>query len=55
MEWRLDGVVIGRSCCKLSKFEIQGCENVTVKGVSTMVTLLRNGSIAVRTWMQQLR
>ena len=34
-------VAIGRGCCKLSKFEVQGCENVTVKGVRTMVTLLR--------------
>lgn len=41
-------VAIGRGCCKLSKFEIQGCENVTVKGLRTMVTLLRKTLIDVR-------
>ncbi|KAL0739971.1 hypothetical protein Bca4012_081484 [Brassica carinata] len=41
-------VAIGRGCCKLSKFEIQGCENVTVKGLRTMVTLLRKTLTDVR-------
>ncbi|CAN7007401.1 unnamed protein product [Brassica oleracea var. botrytis] len=41
-------VAIGRGCCKLSKFEVQGCENVTVKGVRTMVTLLRKTLTDVR-------
>ncbi|CAN8318098.1 unnamed protein product [Cochlearia groenlandica] len=41
-------VAIGRGCCKLSKFEIQGCENVTVKGLRSMVTLLRKTLIDVR-------
>ncbi|KAF8087439.1 hypothetical protein N665_0585s0017 [Sinapis alba] len=41
-------VAIGRGCCKLSKFEIQGCENVTVKGVRTMVSLLRKTLTDVR-------
>ncbi|CAH8355801.1 unnamed protein product [Eruca vesicaria subsp. sativa] len=41
-------VAIGRGCCKLSKFEIQGCENVTVKGVRSMVTLLRKTLTDVR-------
>ncbi|VVB03141.1 unnamed protein product [Arabis nemorensis] len=40
-------VAIGRGCCKLSKFEIQGCENVTVKGLRTMVTLLKKTLIDV--------
>ncbi|XP_013637137.1 PREDICTED: F-box protein MAX2-like [Brassica oleracea var. oleracea] len=41
-------VAIGKGCCKLSKFEIQGCENVTVKGLRTMVTLLRKTLTDVR-------
>ncbi|KFK37113.1 hypothetical protein AALP_AA4G214500 [Arabis alpina] len=41
-------IAIGRGCCKLSKFEIQGCENVTVMGLRTMVTLLRKSLIDVR-------
>lgn len=32
-------VAIGRGCCKLTTFEIQGCENVTVDGLRTMVSL----------------
>ncbi|KAM7274574.1 hypothetical protein ACFE04_016440 [Oxalis oulophora] len=34
-------IAIGRGCCKLEKFEIQGCKNVTVKGLRTMASLLR--------------
>nr|ALZ40840.1 more axillary branches 2 [Rorippa indica] len=41
-------VAIGRGCCKLSKFEIQGCENVTVEGLRTMVSLLRKTLTDVR-------
>ncbi|KAL1191093.1 F-box protein MAX2 [Cardamine amara subsp. amara] len=41
-------IAIGRGCCKLSKFEIQGCENVTVKGLRTMVSLLRKTLTDVR-------
>ncbi|CAG7873823.1 unnamed protein product [Brassica rapa] len=41
-------VTIGRGCCNLSKFEVQGCENVTVKGVRTIVTLLRKTLTDVR-------
>ncbi|CAH8385353.1 unnamed protein product [Eruca vesicaria subsp. sativa] len=41
-------VAIGRGCCMLRKFEIQGCENVTVNGLRTMVTLLRKTLTDVR-------
>uniref|UniRef100_A0A1J3DMZ2 F-box protein MAX2 n=1 Tax=Noccaea caerulescens TaxID=107243 RepID=A0A1J3DMZ2_NOCCA len=41
-------VFIGRGCCKLTKFEIQGCDNATVKGLRTMVSLLRKTLTDVR-------
>ncbi|KAG7570212.1 Leucine-rich repeat cysteine-containing subtype [Arabidopsis thaliana x Arabidopsis arenosa] len=41
-------VAIGRGCCRLTKFEIQGCENVTVDGLRTMVSLRRKTLTDVR-------
>ncbi|KAH0983110.1 hypothetical protein GBA52_010287 [Prunus armeniaca] len=40
----LDGIALcsGLSrCCKLVKFEVQGCKGITVKGLRTMASLLR--------------
>ncbi|KAK1412351.1 hypothetical protein QVD17_33530 [Tagetes erecta] len=33
-------IAIARGCCNLSKFEIQGCRNVTVRGMRTFACLL---------------
>lgn len=41
-------IAIGRGCCKLSKFEVQGCKRITEKGLRTMVCLLRNTLVKVK-------
>ncbi|KAI7724460.1 hypothetical protein M8C21_005681 [Ambrosia artemisiifolia] len=41
-------IAIARGCCKLSKFEIQGCRNVTVRGMRTFVCLLSRTLIEVK-------
>ncbi|XP_022774673.1 F-box/LRR-repeat MAX2 homolog A [Durio zibethinus] len=41
-------IAIGRGCCKLSRFEVQGCKRITEKGLRTMVCLLRNTLVEVK-------
>ncbi|XP_022750803.1 F-box/LRR-repeat MAX2 homolog A-like [Durio zibethinus] len=41
-------IAIGRGCCKLSTFEVQGCRRITEKGLRTMVCLLRNTLVKVK-------
>ncbi|KAI4319747.1 hypothetical protein MLD38_033310 [Melastoma candidum] len=40
-------IEIARGCSKLAKFEIQGCKNVTWKGMRTLTSLLRRTLIDV--------
>ncbi|KAE8701073.1 F-box/LRR-repeat MAX2-like protein A [Hibiscus syriacus] len=41
-------IAIGRGCCKLSSFEVQGCKRITEKGLRTMACLLRNTLVKVK-------
>ncbi|CAN0914050.1 F-box/LRR-repeat MAX2 homolog A [Linum grandiflorum] len=41
-------IEIARGCCKLSKFEIEGCSNVTMQGMRTFACLLRRTLIEVK-------
>ncbi|XVF16870.1 hypothetical protein REPUB_Repub10bG0068600 [Reevesia pubescens] len=41
-------IAIGRGCCKLSMFEVQGCKRITEKGLRTMACLLRNTLVKVK-------
>lgn len=41
-------VAIGRGCCKLAKFEVEGCKMITVNGLRTMASLLRNTLVEVK-------
>ncbi|GMI67513.1 PLEIOTROPIC PHOTOSIGNALING, ORESARA 9, MORE AXILLARY BRANCHES 2 [Hibiscus trionum] len=41
-------IEIGRGCCKLSTFEVQGCKRITEKGLRTMACLLRNTLVKVK-------
>ncbi|XWS30040.1 hypothetical protein CRYUN_Cryun24cG0083800 [Craigia yunnanensis] len=41
-------IAIGRGCCKLSSFEVQGCKRITEKGLRTMTCLLRNTLVKVK-------
>ncbi|KAK6287158.1 PREDICTED: F-box protein MAX2 [Theobroma cacao] len=41
-------IAIGRGCCKLSRFEVQGCKRITEKGLRTMACLLRNTLVQVK-------
>ncbi|XVF14578.1 hypothetical protein REPUB_Repub09cG0073100 [Reevesia pubescens] len=41
-------IAIGRGCCKLSRFEVQGCKRITEKGLGTMACLLRNTLVKVK-------
>ncbi|KAE8709967.1 F-box/LRR-repeat MAX2-like protein A [Hibiscus syriacus] len=41
-------IAIGRGCCKLSSFEVQGCKGITEKGLRTMACLLRNTLVKVK-------
>ncbi|BFG25015.1 hypothetical protein CerSpe_112890 [Prunus speciosa] len=40
-------IEIARGCCKLAKFEVQGCKRITVKGMRTMACLLRKTLVDV--------
>lgn len=41
-------IEIGRGCVKLSKFEVEGCKRITVKGLRTMVSLLKRTLVDVK-------
>ncbi|XP_044502621.1 F-box/LRR-repeat MAX2 homolog A-like [Mangifera indica] len=41
-------IAIGRGCCRLAKFEVEGCKNITVKGFRTMACLLQKTLVDVR-------
>ncbi|KAJ8753444.1 hypothetical protein K2173_019843 [Erythroxylum novogranatense] len=41
-------IEIGRGCCKLKKFEVEGCKKITVKGMRTLVCLLRRTLVVVK-------
>ncbi|XVE83542.1 hypothetical protein DITRI_Ditri16bG0096000 [Diplodiscus trichospermus] len=41
-------IAIGRGCCKLSRFEVQGCKRITDRGLGTMACLLRNTLVKVK-------
>lgn len=41
-------IAIGRGCCKLSTFEVQGCNKITVKGFRTLASLLKRTLVDVK-------
>ncbi|KAH7577052.1 hypothetical protein ACOSP7_002204 [Xanthoceras sorbifolium] len=41
-------IAIGRGCCRLSKFEVEGCKNITVQGMRTVACLLRRTLVDVK-------
>nr|XP_043632012.1 F-box/LRR-repeat MAX2 homolog A [Erigeron canadensis] len=41
-------IAIARGCSKLVKFEVQGCKNITVKGMRTFVSLLSRTLVDVK-------
>lgn len=41
-------IAIGRGCCKLSTFEVQGCNKITVKGFRTLASLLKRTLVNVK-------
>ncbi|KAJ0668274.1 putative leucine-rich repeat domain superfamily [Helianthus annuus] len=41
-------IAIARGCCNLSKFEVQGCKNITVRGMRTFVCLLSRTLVEVK-------
>lgn len=41
-------IAIGRGCSKLAKFEIQGCRKITMRGLRTMVCLLKQTLVEVK-------
>ncbi|OMO89024.1 Leucine-rich repeat, cysteine-containing subtype [Corchorus capsularis] len=41
-------IAIGRGCCKLARFEVQGCKRITEKGLRTMACLLRKTLVKVK-------
>ncbi|KAK1582039.1 hypothetical protein Q3G72_033187 [Acer saccharum] len=41
-------IAIGRGCCRLSKFEVEGCKNITVQGMRTVACLLRKTLVDVK-------
>ncbi|XP_031256037.1 F-box/LRR-repeat MAX2 homolog A [Pistacia vera] len=40
-------IAIGKGCCRLAKFEVEGCKNITVRGLRTMACLLRKTLVQV--------
>ncbi|EXC00240.1 hypothetical protein L484_010347 [Morus notabilis] len=40
-------IEIGRGCCRLTKFHVHGCKEITVKGLRTMACLLRRTLVDV--------
>ncbi|CAN1759222.1 F-box/LRR-repeat MAX2 homolog A [Linum perenne] len=41
-------IEIARGCCRLSKFEIEGCNNITVQGMRTFACLLHRTLVEVK-------
>ncbi|XP_022872511.1 F-box/LRR-repeat MAX2 homolog A-like [Olea europaea var. sylvestris] len=41
-------IAIARGCCRLAKFEIQGCKKITMKGMRTFVHLLQRTLVEVK-------
>ncbi|KAK9228006.1 hypothetical protein WN944_020952 [Citrus x changshan-huyou] len=41
-------VAIGRGCSKLVKFEVEGCKNITVDGLRTLASLLRETLVVIK-------
>ncbi|KGN43631.1 F-box/LRR-repeat MAX2 homolog A [Cucumis sativus] len=41
-------IEVGRGCVRLSKFEVKGCKKITVKGLRTMVSLLKRTLVDVK-------
>lgn len=41
-------IAIGRGCWRLAKFEVQGCNKITVKGMRTLASLLRRTLVDVK-------
>ena len=41
-------IEIGRGCVRLSKFEVEGCKKITMKGLRTMVSLLKRTLVDVK-------
>lgn len=41
-------IAIGRGCCKLSTFEVQGCNKITFKGFRTLASLLKRTLVNVK-------
>ncbi|VFQ64439.1 unnamed protein product [Cuscuta campestris] len=41
-------IAIGRGCSSLSRFEIQGCKKITMKGMRTVASLLRKTLVDVK-------
>lgn len=41
-------IAIGRGCCKLSTFEVEGCNKITVKGFRTLASLLKRTLVDVK-------
>uniref|UniRef100_A0A2P2JIB7 F-box/LRR-repeat MAX2 homolog A n=1 Tax=Rhizophora mucronata TaxID=61149 RepID=A0A2P2JIB7_RHIMU len=41
-------IEIARGCCKLRRFEVEGCKKITVKGMRTLACLLRKTLVEVK-------
>ncbi|KAK4714449.1 hypothetical protein R3W88_020356 [Solanum pinnatisectum] len=41
-------IAIGRGCSRLTKFEIQGCKKITMRGMRTLASLLKNTLVDVK-------
>ncbi|CAI9757244.1 unnamed protein product [Fraxinus pennsylvanica] len=41
-------IAIARGCCRLAKFEIQGCKKITMRGMRTFVQLLQRTLVEVK-------
>lgn len=41
-------IAIGRGCCKLCTFEVEGCNKITVKGFRTLASLLKRTLVDVK-------
>ncbi|KAJ4714248.1 F-box protein MAX2 [Melia azedarach] len=41
-------IAIGRGCCRLAKFEVEGCKNITCRGLKTLAGSLRKTLVEVK-------
>ncbi|EEF33863.1 F-box/LRR-repeat MAX2 homolog A isoform X1 [Ricinus communis] len=41
-------IEIARGCCRLAKFEVEGCKKITMKGLRTMASLLHKTLVEVK-------